>query len=429
MNSETQTQSSLSPLSLGIENGLEYVQSQHTCECAYDSIQMILFFADGFRQVFGQYAELVLNQAYSKKDEIGDDKFNLFKFFNLDPLFEAVVGNYFGIEATNPHAQYLRSFLARAIRRYVMIKLQDGGWTMEHVLQAFGIASVQTTCLAPFKSDGGALRRASFNESAGFTTAELLMSLAGKSIKLEEGAGEFMTEGADSMAQIKSIVDTLLDGILSPKPTLKSLFTVTTTYDATKFDNLVGILIVSYSAGGGHANTILRYRNDFYYCDNNVGMALRLDPPLTSEIVLKGDSITFQYATKDDPNIHFYINGKEHARGPSRPGVDTDLFSSGELLYFYANEPIGLSSMTAPISPPPKLKPVVVTNPSVASNRITGTSSTFGAYWNRKTADAKVAFARRFSKTQRAERPIAVGGVTSGSLVAKRFSRTLRAAR
>lgn len=384
---------------------------------------MILFFADGLRETFGGYAETVFNQAYKQKEKTNVAEFNLFKFFGLDNLFEAVVGIYFGIEATNPQAQYLKSFLTRAIRRYVMIKLQDGGWTMEHVLQAFGIPSIQTSCLAPFKPSAAVMRRKSFNATAGVTTAESLMALAGKSIKLEEGV--LTTEGAD-LAQIQSIAETVLSGITSPEPTVKSRVTLTMTYDATKFDHLIGIIIASYSKQGGHANTIIRYRNQFYYCDNNIGEAVILHPQLSSDLELKGDSIKFQYATEDDASFHFYVNGKEYARGPSMTGISPDVYSSRQLLYFYANEPVALPPITTPITSPPPLKPVVVTEP-ITSNKFTATSSAYSAFWHRRAADAKVASARVFSKTRRVERIASATAATAKSVT--RFSRTLRADR
>ena len=410
--------------SLGIENGLNYIQSQHIGECSYDSTQIILFFADGFRQVFGKFAEDILNQAYKQKDETGDTKFNLFKLFNLDKLFEDVVGTYFGVEASNPQAPYLKSFLARAIRRYIMIKLQDGGWLMDHVLQAFKIPSVQTTCLAPFKPPSGALRRGSFNASAGVTTAETLMEMTGR--KIEMTNGEFTTRGA-TPEQFLEVMEVILNGLTLPEPTLKSRFTMTQTYNAANFDNLVAIKIGSSSQVGGHANTIIRYRNQFYYCDNNIGQAVLLHPQLTSDIELKEGSIVFRYATEDDASFHFYINGKEYARGVSTTDATSAVFTSTEFVYFYANEPVALDAIGPPISTPPPLAPVVVTEPPIASNKITGTSSTFSKYWAARKASAALTTTRAFSKTRRLERPAMI--VAEDTRVAKRFSRTLRSGR
>jgi hypothetical protein len=405
-------------LSLGIESGIKNVQSQHIGECAYDSIQMTLFFADGFRSIFANFAEIMLNLANQKTDPA---KLTAAKLFGLDPMFEAAVAEYFGIGAENP---YLISFVARSVRRFILIKLQDGGWTLQHVLQFFSLDSIETPCLLPFKqerSQGVLLRRPSLNTQAGLTTAESAMKLIDKEVNVNQG--QLKTRGT-TMDEPNRLWDVILSGIT--KQDFPGKFRKSEVYEPENFDKLLCIYILSKTdQGAGHANTILRYRNDFYYCDNEVGQAVKLVKPLTPELAIKNDSIVFDLGDV----VQVLINGVEHAR-ISAGDFEKSVYKSRAIIFLYALEPVGdLSTDIKPITLPPALEPTTVASASI-SYTFTKTRSAAGAYWAQPSplAAKNAALAARFSKTIRADRwALPEARAVVGTETGRRFTRTLRA--
>jgi hypothetical protein len=403
-------------LSLGIEYGIKNVQSQHIGECAYDSIQMTLFFADGFRSIFANFAETMLNLAHQKTDP---DKLTAAKLFGLDPMFEAAVADYFGIATENP---YLISFLARAVRRFILIKLQDGGWTVPHVLQFFHIDSIETSCMLPFKQDrpqGVLLRRPSLNTQAGLTTAESAMKLIDAEVIVDQW--ELKTRGI-TLDEVNRLWNTIFSGVT--KHGVPGKFRKSKVFEPENFDKLLCINILSFTEkGAGHANTILRYRNDFYYCDNEVGQAVKLVKPLTPESAIKNDSIVFDLGEV----VQVLINDVEHARIPAGDFAKS-VYKSEAVLFLYAMEPVGdLSTDIKPISIPPALQPTTVASAPI-SYTFTKTRSAAGAYWSQASplAAKNAALAARFSKTIRAAR-WSLPETRVGAETGRKFTRTLRA--
>jgi len=407
-------------LSLGLESGIKNVQSQHIGECGYDSIQMALFFADGFRSIFANFAEIMLNLAYQKTDPA---KLTVAKLFGLDPMFETAVAEYFGIGAENP---YLISFVARAVRRFILIKLQDGGWTLPHVLQFFGLDSIETSCMLPFKQErpqGVLLRRPSLNTQAGLTTAESAMKLIDAEVSVDQW--ELKTRGI-SLDEASRLWDLILSGIT--KQGVPGKFRKSEVYEPENFDKLLCIYVLSRTEqGAGHANTILRYRNDFYYCDNEVGQAVKLVKPLTPGSAIKSDSIVFDLGDV----VQVLINGAEHARIPAGD-FEKSVYKSFSVLFLYALEPVGdLSTDIKPITLPPALEPTTVAATPL-SYTFTKTRSAAGAYWAQPSplAVKNAALAARFSKTIRADRwTLPEARAVVGAETGRRFTRTLRARR
>jgi hypothetical protein len=317
------------PYTLGIESGLNYIQTQHRGECVYDSFQMILTFADGLRGInavkaqefFNTDPEGLLTSSASYKSQVGMFMFGVDSAEALQALIDA-----------SPALKLKRliNFYSFALRRYVLIKLQECGWTSEALESHFKISSggIQTLCPGAPEFAAPVLKRLASLNTEGSTYAALnIMDVVGMAPKFT--AGKIATEGS-FVDQINAIAH-----VIFKLPILSSGFHHTTTYKGN--DNLVGIAITAVQPrGGGHENCIVRYRGKYYYCDNEIGVAQEFD----SELLTNLQTNSFSFGSEEGKGYFFKINDQVAYHDPERM-IGGAFFVSNHLIYVYAkSEPL-----------------------------------------------------------------------------------------
>lgn len=277
---------------LNIEGGIRNIQSQHIGECVYDTFQTLFFYADGFREHFAYYAQDCLKRLAPAD------------IFELTSTFEDDVETIFFKDAPkSKDIQYLKSFIARAVRRYILIQLQNCNWTKHQVETYFKIPEITTQCILPYKPSVPPLkRRGSLNIHAGVTTAEALMKFTSKPTIVKNTQLE--TQGLDIdniMAVYRAFFtnDTYFD----------NHFEIKYLHDPINTNRLVGIHIAADQTNGtgGHSNAIIRYRGKFYVCDDNVGVAMNINNS-SIDMPLNGKSFSYNV---DSSQYTFLIENKQ----------------------------------------------------------------------------------------------------------------------
>jgi hypothetical protein len=403
-------------LSVGIENGIRNIQSQHEGECVYDTIQTLLFFADGLREIFAKKAEITLNQCLKEGSPL-----TVHDLFNINPVFETYITNYITVDNSSANGKYITSFIARSMRRYILIKLQDGGWTTAHVLQFFQLKSIETSCIRPFviRPNLPSLKREkSLNTSAGVTAAESAMEIVGEKIQISD------SDKLTTMGVTDKQVGNLLRALFSID-SLNGKFRVSNVFESAHFDKLIGIVIGSFSESqsSGHENGFIRYRQSFYYCDNEFGVAIPFSRELTSDLIINDNSIVFHY---QESNLYVRINGVEYVRTPVSYDSSSPLqYTSTKLYFIYSFEPIIPSPISDPITAPPVLEPTIL---SPITYTFSGTQSQFSNYWQKmlNLASKNAKLSSIFSTTRRAPRQSWLTKAQDPSKINKQFSKTYR---
>lgn len=403
-------------VSLGIESGIHNIQTQHIGECVYDSIQAIMFFADGFRELYANYAEDCLNRLPSND------------LFQLTSVFEAdVVRNFFPAGATAAGAsgkdiEYLKRFYSRATRRYILVKLQECGWSPSQVETYFKTPTLTTDCLLPYPVKARSLQRqASFNKYAGVTTADPIMKLVGVDTIVKNGM--LKTEGLMS-EQVTTFI-----GVLNKNDKFwKNNVEVQHEYTPDAVGRLVGIQIGAFSESGGHSNAIVRYRGAYYYCDNEMGVAHRIDETLLQEPL---NSRSFSYGAKEG-KWNFMINGKVAVSFPISGGIGDDLFKSESANFFFLKEGVDweLPAEGGACTKPPALPTSTFAVAPTAPSRIFhATQSRFSAHQLPTAAQTGIRRLGAFPKTRKVIRYEMVSSVGPSAAPLKRFTATRRAGR
>ncbi len=260
---------------LHIEGGIDFIASQHKAECATDTIQNILFFADGFRDKFATITQRILKEGRSKELFGKSDSLNAFLRTELETR-DAFLVNMFKL----------------GMRRYVLIRLQDMGWTKARIQKLFGITDLQTECpWMPNKTKPRPMRRrGSINTAAGIELGGLIAKKHGQDPAAFEEAGMY-----DSSA--KRFFETTMMG----SKYIKENFMVkeSDAFDSVlKRDGLTAIWISAEKvkddieekaiaedkvgnkkfASNGHAFGLISYQNQYYLVDNELGVAKPCTP-------------------------------------------------------------------------------------------------------------------------------------------------------
>ncbi len=328
---------------IGVESGLHYIQTQHRGECVYDSFQMILTFADGLRALNAEKAQQLfrsdpvglLTNSESYKMAVG-----MFMFSMGEKEFKAFLEK-------NQDKNYKRLvfFYSLVLRRYILIKLQECGWDTEALETKYGLGSggIQTLCpgVIDFGRETRLQRQKSLNVEGSSYAAIHLMEATG--IEPNYSSGTLKTKGA-TIPHINAITNALFT-----LPVLADKFEASMQFAGMK--RLVGIAITAHTADGrsGHENSIVKYRGEYYYCDNEIGVAKKIE--LGDIDSMRSDSVSYGY---DDRGYFFSVNGDVLFLDPARRS-DPMLFNSSHLVYIYANsEPVFGEKDTCSLKPPAK---------------------------------------------------------------------------
>ena len=262
-------------IDLHIEGGIDFITSQHQGECGTDTLQNILFFADGFRDKFAALAQRIIADGRAKQLFEKSDSLHAFLRTELETR-DAFLVNMFKL----------------GMRRYVLIRLQDMGWTKARIKKVFGIDDLQSECAwMPGKIKPRPLRRrGSINTAAGIELGGLIAQKHG------QNPDDFMKEGMYESA-IKQFFETTMNS----SKYIKENFSVNDRRNVgsvIKNDGLTAIWIGAAKvvdnieekaieegkegkkkfAPVGHAFGLISYQNQYYLVDNELGVAKPCTP-------------------------------------------------------------------------------------------------------------------------------------------------------
>ena len=164
--SQQQPKASFPPNDLRLYLPPVHIPSQHLGDCAADTIQTALFFADGFQEEFADKANTIYRQYIHTEPSL------LFQVDN--PKLKDELRKAYGLSESLPQKEEdALAVFASMIRRYILVRLLDFGTEQE-------IASLHippTSCILPAAVPQMGLvkgRRKSVNLSAGATIARKL---------------------------------------------------------------------------------------------------------------------------------------------------------------------------------------------------------------------------------------------------------------
>ena len=248
-----------------------HIPSQHLGDCAADTIQTALFFADGFQEIFAELANTLYKKYITTEPNV------LFAVEN--PKLIEEVKNAFSLPSSLGQKEGdTIAVLASMIRRYILVRLLDFGTTEQ-------IASLNippTTCILPGAiGEMGVVkgRRKSINLLTGATIARKISrifepsSMIGSDLKLKP---------TQIHIQLEHDFFCLLFRI-TRQVSLHSFIFKRTSPISIETDKIRAILfplgLTKKNSGanslesGGHSISLFRFNEEWYLQDDNLGIA------------------------------------------------------------------------------------------------------------------------------------------------------------
>jgi hypothetical protein len=258
-------------------NKLDYIASQHTGDCFWDTLQNIIMFADGYREVNAKFAI----EAYNENPNM---------VLDTSPKFIMRIKNYYGISnglfdiiskirgKQEQDKDKFIEFLAKTFRRYILIKKQE------------------------LEGARSRLRR--------------LPSINGR-------AGINLKETGEGICLVYTQSEDVFYGLINNTRPIKGKFQTTHSYEQSNLKNLIAVQIGLYTTlkeDYGHALGIIRFKNDFYLIDDNIGNAI----PIENIHKFTGNNFIMKYI---DGYTEYYFGNDFIYRTFGRHGADDEIFT------------------------------------------------------------------------------------------------------
>jgi hypothetical protein len=247
-----------------------HIPSQHLGDCAADTVQTALFFADGFQEEFAELA----NTLYTKY--IRTEPLVLFGVDN-PKLIEEIRRTYALPTSLSKEENDVVAVFANMIRRYILVRLLDFG--TEEEIQSLDIPPTQCVLPGAVPSMGKVQgRRRSINVLAGSTIARKISRVFEPSSMI---SSKLKLKPTEIHLQMEHDFFCLLFKVLKQK-SMHSLIwkrAIPIPFDIEKIRALLFPLIQSQKntgaslEGGGHSISLFRFQDIWYLQDDNIGIA------------------------------------------------------------------------------------------------------------------------------------------------------------
>lgn len=267
-----------------------HIPSQHLGDCAADTIQTALFFADGFQEIFAELAN-TLYKKYIRTEPLvvlGVD----------NPTLIEEVRKAFSVPPTiSQQEQDAITVFASMIRRFILVRLLDFG--TEEEIAALKIPP--TTCLLPGAVPPMGIvrgRRKSLNLLSGATLARKISrifepsSLIGPDLKLKPTEITLQLEHDFFCLLFRLTQQAMMHSFIFER--VKPIPVETSTIRAI----LYPLILTQKNQGaqsleeGGHSISLFRFQDQWYLQDDNIGIAKPL-PKFDLEHYIQGKSEFF----------------------------------------------------------------------------------------------------------------------------------------